>query len=453
MAARRLLAQTALRVAVGAALGVLLAVLLGTTVVSAGAAALPVGATDPSAGPTIVLFHGEGCPHCAAERAFLAELVSRHPDVVVEEHEVWYDEDGRQLLQRTADELGFEPVGVPVTVIGKQVWIGFDEAVAAEIEQAATAAAATPLAIEDQPPAVLDVPILGEVSLAGTSLLAATVAIGFVDGVNPCSLWVLSLLLAMVAGRGSRRRVLLVGGTFLAVTAAMYGLYLLGMYSAASYLGGMGWLRLVVAVVAGAFGLLQVKDGLGVARGPSLSISPARRPGLYARMRPLASPDGALAATVGGTVVLAIAVSLLETPCTAGLPLLWTTMLAEQGVGAWQVAALFGVYMAVFLLDELVIFGVAVVTLRATRVQERHGRALKLVAGSVLLVLAVTMLVAPAALTTLTGTVVVFAAAFGLAGLLYAVSRSVPRSESRSAPSPGSSSTTSRTTEKATDAG
>lgn len=437
MAARRLILLTALLVAVGAVLSTLMAVT---------SAALPRTADEPPADPTIVLFHGEGCPHCAAERAFLAELVSRHPGIVVEEHEVWYDPAGRALLERTADELEFEAVGVPVTVVGTKVWIGFDDATAQEIEAAVTSDPATVDGPVTAPAASrVDVPILGEVSVEDTGLLAATLAIGFVDGINPCSLWVLSLLLAIVVGRGSRGRVLLVGGTFLTVTAAMYGLYMVGMYSAASYLGGMGWLRVAVALVAGVFGLLQLKDGLGVVGGPSLSISADRRPALYARMRAVASPERALTATLAGTVVLAAAVSLLETPCTAGLPLLWTTMLADQGVGPLRAALLFAVYMAVFLLDELLVFAAAVITLRATRVQERHGRALKLVAGSVLLALAVTMLVAPTALTTLVGTLVVFGAALALAAVLYRLSSG--RASGRpSTGASGSSSTTSRTT-------
>ena len=49
-----------------------------------------------------------------------------------------------------------------------------------------------------------------------------------VDGVNPCSLWVLTMLLALVLHSGSRRRVMAVGGTFLLVTSLMYGLYIVG---------------------------------------------------------------------------------------------------------------------------------------------------------------------------------------------------------------------------------
>ncbi len=403
-------------------------IILGATLLAAPLTMAPVAAVPGSDdGVTLVLFHGEGCPHCAAEQAFLDQLSATHPTLRVEAHEVWYDEQGRQLLVATADRLGFEPTGVPVTVIGDRVWIGFDDTTAQEITAAVEAAGAptstdeaTP-ADETTPARTVDVPLLGAVDLAGTSLLASTLAIGFVDGVNPCSLWVLSLLLAMVLNRGSRGRVLLVGSVFLTVTAGMYALYMAGMYSAASYLAGMGWLRLLVAAIAGTFGILQFKDGLGITSGPSLSIAPGQRPGLYARMRRVASPEGALAATIAGTIALAVAVSLLETPCTAGLPLLWTTMLAEQGVGPVQAIGLFAAYMLVFLLDELIVFVVAVVTLRATKVQERHGRALKLVAGSVLMSLSVTMLLAPTALSTVLGTVLVFGSALAIAAVAYAI--------------------------------
>ena len=396
-------------------------------------------AEDPSP-VTVTVFHGDGCPHCAAELEFLETLTDADPAVTVEAHEVWYDETGRDLLLQMAEERGFEPSGVPVTIIGDHVWIGFDDATADAIVAAIAgtrgASNQSPPQSESQdsmPERSVQVPIIGQVAIGDLSLLMSTVAIGFVDGVNPCSLWVLSLLLAMVAGRGSRRRVLIIGGVFLAITSAMYALYMLGMYSAASYLTNMGWLRVLVAVIAGTFGVLQFKDGLGLSGGPSLSISPSQRPGLYARIRGLASPDRALAATIAGTAALAVLVSLLETPCTAGLPLLWTTLLAEQGVGPLQAAGLFAVYMTVFLLDEFIVFAVAVFTLHATRLQERHGRALKLVAGSVLVCLAATMLLRPDALTTLGGTAVVFSIAGVIAAVAYRLSSARSSRASRSA--------------------
>ena len=369
--------------------------------------------SPPDQAPVITLFHGEGCPHCAAEREFLADLVERHPQVQVELFEVWGSDENRALLERTANEMGFEVAGVPVTIIGEQVWIGFSEPIGAEIEAAVVAA------LGSQPPptpdgatgATIDVPVIGPVDLASSSLLVSTIVIGFVDGVNPCSLWVLSLLLAIVLHRGSRGRVLAVGGVFLTITAAMYALYIVGMYSALDVIGSLTWVRLAVAAVALTFGVLQLKDGIRPGVGPSLSISDERKPGIYKRMRAIADPERGIAATLAGTVVLAVGVSLLETPCTAGLPLLWTNLLAQNEVGFGTAAALFVVYMLVFLLDELIVFAVAVTTLKATRMQERHGRFLKLLSGSVLVTLAAAMLFAPEAMNTVLGTVIVFAIA------------------------------------------
>lgn len=413
-------------VAVGASLLGLGALTSPVSAASAGPAVLADGdagaatsvALPKERGPDVVLFHGEGCAHCADEREFLADLRERRADLTVAEYEVWYDESNRALLAEYEARLGFTAQGVPVTIVGDRVWIGFSDSIAAQIEQALPAPGDAELTPEESAagPSV-DVPLVGTMSLAGSSLVTTTVVIAFVDGVNPCSLWVLSVLLAIVLRSGSRRRVMLVGVTFLTITAGMYGLYIVGFYSALDYLDQMVWIRIVVAAIAGTFGVLQLLDGLAPGRAPSLSISADAKPRLYRRMRRLSRPDQSLPSLLGGTAVLAVGVSLLETPCTAGLPLLWTSLLADQGVPRAEAVALFAIYLLVFLIDELLLFGAAVITMRATRVQERHGRALKILAGSVLVTLAVTMIVAPQALTSPVGSLVVF----GTAGLLSAL--------------------------------
>ena len=85
----------------------------------------------------------------------------------------------------------------------------------------------------------------------------STLLIGFVDGVNPCSLWALSMLLAIVLHSGSRGRVLAVGATFLTATAGMYAAYVVGIYGVLDLLGGLDWIRLAVAIVAALFGLVM----------------------------------------------------------------------------------------------------------------------------------------------------------------------------------------------------
>jgi hypothetical protein len=160
-------------------------------------------------------------------------------------------------------------------------------------------------------------------------------------------------------------------------------------------------------------------------RGISLTIDERRKPGMYRRMRRVASPERSLPAVLGGAAALAVGVSLAETPCTAGLPLLWTDMLADRHVAAAGAVLLFALYLLVFLLDELVVFGLAVVTMRATKVQEHHGRLLQLVSGTLMVSLALTMLVAPRLLETIGGTALVFGLAVVAVASVVAVERVV----------------------------
>jgi thiol-disulfide isomerase/thioredoxin len=390
------------------------------TAATAAAPALAAGASSDDQ-PHVVLFWAQGCPYCEAELEFLADLADRMPQVRIADFEVRDSEANRAHFTEVLAALGMEPQAVPTTIVGDQVWVGFDERRASEIE-AAVAALLAGETVDERPAAnFVDLPFVGEVDVGSHSLLIATLAIGFVDGFNPCSLWALSMLLALVLHTGSRRRVLLVGLVFLGVTTAMYGLYMWGLYGVLSYVGFVGWIRVVVALVALAMGIVNVKDYFAFGSGPSLTISSAAKPGLLARMRTIASTDRPLPPLLAGTATLAVGVSLLETPCTAGFPILWTNMLADRGVGVAAALALFGVYMVVFLLDELAIFGGAVVAMRVTKVGEGRGRLLKLVGGSTMIAIAGTLVFAPKTMESMTGVVVVFAVAMAATALTVTV--------------------------------
>lgn len=411
-----------------------LALLLAGMLLAAVTAGPPVVSATAGQSPedsvTLIFFHGTECTHCADARPFLVGLQGRYPALVVEQYEVWHNAENRARLKRTAAEMGFNAAATPVTIVGDRYWVGFSSAIANSIE-AAVAAGFGGQPSDAIQTTTIDVPLLGAVDVGSSSLLVSALVIGFVDGVNPCSLWVLSVLLAIVLHSGSRGRVMAVGTTFLIVTTAMYGVYMTGMYSALDYVGEMGWIRLIVAAVALVFGLIHMKDFFWFKEGPSLSIDDARKPGIYSRMRAVAAADKSLPGVLGGTVVLAVGVSLLETPCTAGLPMLWASLLASQGVSLGTAVLLFAVYMFVFLLDELAVLAVAVMTLRATKVQEQHGRLLKLLSGTVMVTLAAAMLLAPSALESVTGTLQVFGFAVAVVAAVWSGSRLVAGVRSR----------------------
>jgi hypothetical protein len=406
-----------------------LAAFLAAPIVLVPAAA---AATTPDRGEvTLTLFWDYDCSKCTAEREFLAQLQQEHPPLRIEQFEL-HEPANRDRFEQVMGQLGLDATSSPTTVVAGRVWIGFSDAIRDDIRRvveaalrgepvpagvygtAGTCEAESTACAAPTEATTVHVPLVGDVDVASQSLVISTLVIGFVDGVNPCSLWVISILLAIVIRTGSRRRVLAVGSAFLAVTAGMYGLYMVGIYSALSVIGYLWAIQVIVGIVAGVIGVLAVKDYFWFRRGPSMSIREGSKPGLYRRMREVAA-SRSLPAALGATVLLAVAVSLLETPCTAGFPVIWTGLLEAFDVGIPAAVLLFVLYMLPFLIDELLVFGVAVATMRASKLQEKHGRLLKLVAGVFMVALAGTMLVRPSIMESPLGATIVFLVATAVA--------------------------------------
>jgi thiol-disulfide isomerase/thioredoxin len=396
-------------------------------------------------GPVVLeYFWAEGCPYCAQQAVFLDDLERQiGDDLVVERYEVSGDPAARDRWVEELAARGQQASGVPTTILGSQVWVGFDERTGQSIRQAVEAevAALDPAddpdnAVDDAnalgPPApeadttAINIPLIGEVGLSGRSAIGTTALIALVDGFNPCSLWVLTVLLAMVINAGaSRGRVALVGGTFLTVTGLLYGAFIAGVFSVLGFVEHLSAIRVAVAILALVIGAINVKDYVAFKRGPSLTIPDRFKPRIYRAGRAIRDPSRSLPAVVGVTAAMAAGIALVELPCTAGFPVIWTGIMRTQGVAGVEFAALLGLYLLIYVLDELVLFAVVVATLRIGRFQETHGRVLKLVGGSVMLALGVVLILAPELMDSLAGATLVVLGSIGVAVAIAAIHRMV----------------------------
>jgi hypothetical protein len=393
----------------------------------------------------IYFFWGDGCPHCAKASLFLYELAARNDAIELHSYEVWYDPANASLFARMTGVLGFEPYGVPTIIIGNRYWVGYADSFAKEIGTAAIAciesgcpdagvgvipgAAGEVASADGTSPAraigILDLPLIGSVDLTGQSLTINTALIALVDGFNPCSLWVISILLALALHTGSRRKVLFIGLIFITVAAAVYALFIAGLFTMLSIVNVVGWIQIAVALIALLFGFINIKDYFFFRMGPSLTIAEHRKPGIYQHIRRVVTAGESFRALAAATVVLAAGVSLIEFSCTAGFPVLWTNLLVSQDVTASAFVLLLLLYLVIYQLDELAIFLAAVFTLRASRIGEKQGRMLKLAGGMLMLALAGAMLVDPALMNRLDNSLVVFGIAVAATGLVLLLHRQI----------------------------
>ena len=394
----------------------LLAGLGGTSLARAQSADQPV---------VVTMFWGDGCPHCAEAKPFLEGLKEKYPGMELRLYEVWYNEDNLKMMQQMAEQYGFTATGVPTTFIGDKYWVGFSEQIGAEMETAIKELITGAGSEENPGGEVVTLPLFGEVDLQKQSLLVSTLLIALVDGVNPCSIWVLTMLLALTLHTGSRKKVLLIGLIFLTVTAGIYALFITGLFTVLKVLSFTTWIRVVVALVSLFFAIVNIKDYFWYKEGVSFTIDDSKKPGIFQRMRKVLDAGDSFWGTVGATIVLAAGVSLVEFSCTAGFPVMWTNLLTAQNVAPAVFVGLLIVYMIIYQLDELVIFGTAVFSLKASKLEEKHGRILKLIGGVLMLTLAVVMLFNPALMSNLSSSLIIFAIAFALTVLILLLHRRI----------------------------
>ena len=427
----------------------------GLLVVAAGvlallAVALPTRADDPV---TLLYFGADGCPYCAQMEVFLDDLEQRFgDDLVIERHEVSGDPAARDRWIQEMAARGQEASGVPTTILGETVWVGFDANIGARVE----AATATEIEARATPPdtpdddltgrvsdgsasgvaddeAVVDVPLLGEVDVGARSAVAATALIAFIDGFNPCSLWVLAVLLAMVLNAGATRgRVALIGGVFLTVTGVIYGAFIAGVFTVLGFIEYLGAIRVGVAAVALFVGAVNVKDYFAYKKGLSFTIPDRFKPRIYRGGRSVRAADRPLPAVVGTTVAMAAGIALVELPCTAGFPVIWSGIMHTQGIEGMTFLGLLGLYLLIYVGLEVTLFVAVLVTLKVGRFEEHYGRLLKLLGGMVMLALGGVLLFAPELMENLTGATLTIVGAVVLAVLIDLVRRQRASHRSRS---------------------
>jgi glutaredoxin len=373
----------------------LLALLAAAGVATAGSAATgtavaPVAATAPAAPPSPVVrvFVRDGCPHCADAKAFLEQLAAQRPDLQVVLRPVDTDATARDELAALSQALGVWPPGVPTFVVGDQVIVGFDDAehVGRDLLALIGGAAPRPQAVESA--------LFGTLSASRLGLPLFTLALGLLDGFNPCAMWVLLFLLSLLVRLRDRRRMALVAGTFVFVSGAVYYAFMAAWLNVFLAVGLSNAVRVGLALLALAIGAINVKDFVAPGRGVSLAIPAAARPGLVARMHRLREAR-TLPATLLAVAALALAVNFVELLCTAGLPALYTAVLAQQELSPAAHYAYLGLYIAGYIADDSLMVAAAVAALGSGKLGERGGRLLKLLSGVVMLALGAVLLLRP----------------------------------------------------------
>lgn len=372
---------------------------------------------------TIYFFWGKGCPYCEQQKIFLDKIKNEYPEIEIKDYEVWYNRDNQELMDEIAKEFNVRVTGVPITFIGDEYWIGFSDAIGNEMIEAIESCIRECVVDEEElaqkEKTIINLPLFGEVDFSTTPLIFPTALIAFVDGFNPCSLWVLTFLLGIVIYSGSKKKILAVGLTYLLITAGVYGIFIAGLLNIFMYVGFLDWIRYTVVTIALIFALVNIKDFFWYKKGISFTISDKYKPKLFKKIRGIMHPNNSIPAMIGATALMALGITLVELPCTAGFPVIWSNLVAAQNLNTSSYIMLLLVYLLIYLSVELVIFFGAVFAMKQSKFEQKHGRLLKLIGGMIMLALAIMLAVDPKAMEDFGITFTVFGGAILASIIIY----------------------------------
>jgi len=389
-----------------------------------------VGAQKVADNPVnIYFFYGQGCPHCAAEEAFLKKLESERPNVKVHRFEVWYNQSNAQLLSRVIQKLNFDlkATSVPITFIGGQAISGFytAETTGAQIAEGVDyfQAAGDPdyigKAIADienkqdnsgmgdknvvvyndstsaSKPKTIPLPFFGQINAQNFSLGALSVVIGAVDGFNPCAMWVLIFLISMMLGMKNRRRMWAIGLTFILTSGVVYLMFMTAWLNVFLFVGFLFWIRLLIGLVAIVSGIYQLREFYKNREGTCEVASETKRKKIMNQIKSIIAERSFFLAFIG-VIGLAAAVNMIELVCSAGLPAIYTSILSAAHLPWWQYYGYLLIYIFLYMLDDIIVFTVAMVTLHVVGITKKYVQLSNLIGGIIILIIGLLLIFKPA---------------------------------------------------------
>lgn len=401
---------------------------------------LPVSAKADEKVINIHLFYGNGCPHCAAEEEFLSDYLKDRTDVKLYKYEIWYDSHNQELLSKVQKEMGTtNKNGVPFTVIGKKTIVGYADGVTdeqikdainyylnndyrdyageitgkvkkTEVKEDITKdesktedkkenkmEKADDTKDSDQTDENVTVPVLGKINAKKVSLPILAVVLGFVDGFNPCAMWILIFLITMLFNMKDRKKMWILGLTFILTSGIVYLMFMLAWLNLATFISKIAFIRLLIAVIALVVGLINVYkyiDSLKKKDEGCDVVDKKDRKKIMEKIISITHEKKFIIALLG-IMVLAASVNIIELMCSIGIPLLFTQILAMNNLSTFNYMIYMFIYIFFFLIDDIVIFVISMVTLKVTGLSTKYTKYSHLIGGIIMLIIGLLLIIKP----------------------------------------------------------
>lgn len=350
-----------------------------------------VGETIEEEKINIYLFHSENCPHCKAEIKYLDSLINgKYKDKInVYKYEVSKNKKNNELLTSVKTLFDETSPYIPFTVIGEEYIIGFSEVTEGQIEYLID-----DYLKDEVSEKTFTIPLLGKVAAKDASISLIAVILGFIDGFNPCAMWILLLLINMTISIKDRKKMFSIGLTFILTGGIIYFLSMLGIGFIID-LAMISIIRNLIAVVAIILGIYNLHTFIKTRKDTGCHVvDKNKRKNIINKINDILSKKSFILAVIG-TIMLAVSVNLVELACSLGFPTIFLELLTINNITGFSKIIYLIIYILFYLLDDLVIFFISVFTLKSKGISTKYNKYVNLIGGILMIIMGLLLIFKP----------------------------------------------------------
>lgn len=338
-------------------------------------------------GINLYLFYGEGCPHCKDEMAFLKRIKDKYK-FNIHKYEVFNNKDNLKLYKEVKSKFKDTHMGVPYTVIGDKTFSGYSSVISEEIED---------LLLEynggDKKGFEKKLPFLGKVDIRRVSLPLISVILGFIDGFNPCAMWVLILLISILIHFDKKKDMYIVGFTFIITSSLVYLLSMLGI-SFIINIAEIKIIRTLIGLASLGIGIYSLYDLRKTKEVTCKMIDPKKKKSVMARINDIkAAPN--LIIMIISSIILAISVNLVELACSLGFPAIFMEILNLNKVHGISKALYLFIYILFYMIDDIIVMLLSLKALETKVISTKYEKTVKVIAALIMLVMGLLLIFKP----------------------------------------------------------
>ena len=339
----------------------------------------------------IYLFYSKICPHCQKEEKYFETLKEKYQDKInIYTYEVTENKTNNEIMKSLKKELKENSQGVPFTIIGSKTFLGYDESLNERIENTIESY----LDENTKTDNTYTIPILGKIEAKNASIILIAIILGFIDGFNPCAMWILLLLINMCISIKDKKKMLIVCLTFIITSGIIYFLSMLGIGFILD-LTTIAYIRNIIAILAIVLGIYNLYTYIKTRKETGCHVvKKEKRKTIITKINNILNNKNTLL-MFGGTIILATSVNLIEMACSLGFPTIFLELLSINNIHSFLKVTYLLIYILFYLIDDIVVLFLSIKAFEAKGISTKYNKYVHLIGGIIMVLMGILLIFKP----------------------------------------------------------